>query len=312
MYHRISNSYPDPWNLNVSEENFRSHLDLFNQRYNVLPLIEFNELRRAGKLPQRALAITFDDGYEDNVSLAAPLMLEAEIPAMFYICTGTLEAVSGMWWDILAEIVYGGHGLSIDKKLQYENHVRNTFFSMFPSEYEVNFHTSKTSMKDENPPSTKMLYMLLWEMLLPLPVDKQKQQLDLFSREIALVESSRYPMMHENDVKSLSEHTLFEIGAHTQYHVQLSAHNMEYQKKEIQGNVRQLEDLTGQRIFSMSYPFGSYNHNTLQIAKQAGFDVACTTAPEVATRIDDSLLLPRITVYDIPAQSLQTEIERYF
>ena len=128
MYHRISNSYPDPWSLNVSEENFRSHLNLFNKHYNVLPLIEFNELRRVGKLPQRALAITFDDGYADNVSLAAPLMLEAEIPAMFYICTGTLGEVSGMWWDILAEIVYGGHDLPIDKKLQYEKKVRNTFF----------------------------------------------------------------------------------------------------------------------------------------------------------------------------------------
>ena len=131
---------------------------------------------------------------------------------------------------------------------------------MFPSENNASFDTSKTSMIDEELPSTKMLYMRLWEMLLPLPVDKQKQQLDLYCRELALLESSRYPMMHENDVKYLSEHNLFEIGAHTQYHVQLSAHNVEYQKKEVQGNVRQLEDLTGQRIFSMSYPFGSYNH----------------------------------------------------
>ena len=115
MYHRISNNYPDPWNLNVSEENFRSHLNLFNKHYNVLPLIEFDKLRRVGKLPQRALTITFDDGYADNVSLAAPLMLEAEIPAMFYICTGTLGEASGMWWDILAEVVYRGHDLPIDK-----------------------------------------------------------------------------------------------------------------------------------------------------------------------------------------------------
>ena len=312
MYHRISNCYPDPWNLNVSEENFRSHLNLFTKSYNVLPLIEFNALRRVGKLPKRALTITFDDGYADNFSLAAPLMLEAEIPAMFYICTGTLAEASGMWWDTLAEIVYGVCNLPTDEKLQYEKNVGNMSFGRCQSENNASFDTSIKSMTDERLHNTKNLYMHLWEMLLPLPVDIQKQQLDLYSRELALAESSKYPMMLENDIKTLSEHSLFEIGAHTKNHVQLSAHDVEYQRKEVNENVRHLEDLTGRRIFSMSYPFGSYNHNTLKVAKQAGLDVACTTAQELATRIDNSLLLPRIMVNDVPAQSLKTDIERYF
>jgi len=73
MYHRISDSHQDPWNLNVSETNFQDHLVLFNKSYNVLPLKEFSKLRRDGCLPERALAITFDDGYADNVLLAAPV-----------------------------------------------------------------------------------------------------------------------------------------------------------------------------------------------------------------------------------------------
>jgi len=305
MYHRISDSYPDPWKLNVSESNFQEHLELFNKNYHVLPLKKFNELRNIGRLPQRALAITFDDGYADNVAIASPLLRKAEIPATFYICTGTLGQVSGMWWDTLAQIVFGRNTMSDSEKLDHAREVNNSFFNITMNGVNGNFDTTDKSIRNIDQIKIKDIYMQIWKEI-------QKIQLEQYSKQMNFEAVNTYPMMQDSDVKSLSEHNLFEIGAHTQNHVQLSAHNTEIQEIEIQENVQYLKELTGRNVRSLSYPFGAYNSSTLAVAKQAGFDVACTTVPEVATRIDDALLLPRITVYNDSAKSLQAKIDRYF
>jgi len=56
-------------------------------------------------LPERPFAVTFDDGFASNYTLAAPTLESLEIPATFYITSGFVENQSGSWIDQIEQAV---------------------------------------------------------------------------------------------------------------------------------------------------------------------------------------------------------------
>ena len=66
-----------------------------------------------GRLPPRALAITFDDGYADNRTVAAPLLERHGLPCTFFVATGFLDG-GRMWNDTLIETVRRAPGQTLD------------------------------------------------------------------------------------------------------------------------------------------------------------------------------------------------------
>ena len=59
-------------------------------------------LRDGRNLPRRSIALTFDDGYRDNLTMAAPLLRELELPATFFLVPSVLSGVTVPWWETLA------------------------------------------------------------------------------------------------------------------------------------------------------------------------------------------------------------------
>ena len=72
--------------------------------FNVLALDDAARRLRDGSLPERALAITFDDGYADNHDVALPILLRHGLPATFFIATGFLDG-GRMWNDTVIESI---------------------------------------------------------------------------------------------------------------------------------------------------------------------------------------------------------------
>ncbi len=59
--------------------------------------------RGGGTLPPHAFAITFDDGFANNLTVAAPLLAARGLPATFYVTTGFLDGKSRSWIDAIEE-----------------------------------------------------------------------------------------------------------------------------------------------------------------------------------------------------------------
>lgn len=53
-------------------------------------------------LPPRAVALTFDDGYADVLTIAVPMLERLELPATFFLVPGLLSREVGAWWEVLA------------------------------------------------------------------------------------------------------------------------------------------------------------------------------------------------------------------
>jgi len=82
-------------------------------RFEVLPLSEAVTRLQQGSLPAGALAITFDDGYADNLSIAAPILRKHHLPATLFIATGYLDG-GCMWNDKLIEAFRSTRNSEID------------------------------------------------------------------------------------------------------------------------------------------------------------------------------------------------------
>jgi peptidoglycan/xylan/chitin deacetylase (PgdA/CDA1 family) len=62
-------------------------------------------LRGERPLPQRAFLISFDDGFANNLTVAAPILSELGIPAVFYVTTSFVGAGGASWIDLIEEAI---------------------------------------------------------------------------------------------------------------------------------------------------------------------------------------------------------------
>ena len=110
LYHHVAMDTPP--STSISPENFRSHLDyLRDNEFNVLPLSEIVEkLKKAESLPDKTVAITFDDGYSSIYDTAFPMLQEYEFPFTIFVSTGPIDSglTNYMTWDQIREMSNAG------------------------------------------------------------------------------------------------------------------------------------------------------------------------------------------------------------
>jgi len=118
MYHKIDGNSATS-RLSVSPESFRTQMGfLKTHKYNVVKLEDLAGMVRENKLPSKTIAITFDDGYEDNYLKAYPVLKEFNLPATIFIIPAMIGNDGYLTWDQVIEmsesgvITIGSHSLS--------------------------------------------------------------------------------------------------------------------------------------------------------------------------------------------------------
>jgi peptidoglycan/xylan/chitin deacetylase (PgdA/CDA1 family) len=101
LYHRVDWSRRDRWQLCVSPENFAAHLRCLKRSFRPVRLAEIAAMIADGKVKQNSVAITFDDGYRDNLTGAIPILEQMRLPATFFICGDAASEGESFWWERL-------------------------------------------------------------------------------------------------------------------------------------------------------------------------------------------------------------------
>ncbi|MBQ9480216.1 MAG: polysaccharide deacetylase family protein [Selenomonadaceae bacterium] len=84
----------------------------------------------------------------------------------------------------------------------------------------------------------------------------------------------KYPYMTESEVKALADTGLFSIGSHTMSHPHLDQLSAEELKAELEQSKAALEELTGQSVKALAYPYGDYDQSVIDAAMAAGYSTA--------------------------------------
>jgi peptidoglycan/xylan/chitin deacetylase (PgdA/CDA1 family) len=92
-YHGVGHSseHNDPEALRVAPDRFRLQLELLGEAgFSFVSVAELVRRGRGGTPPAGLAAVSFDDGMEDNLSVALPLLQAVRVPATIYVTTGLI------------------------------------------------------------------------------------------------------------------------------------------------------------------------------------------------------------------------------
>src|SRR4051812_23337545 len=93
-YHNVDPTWSFPARRRAGRLGLERQLRLLKRLATVVPLeTAVGALAEGRSLPPRAVALTFDDGYRDNLTVAVPMLQQLELPATFFLVPGLLDNV---------------------------------------------------------------------------------------------------------------------------------------------------------------------------------------------------------------------------
>lgn len=99
-----------------------------------------------------------------------------------------------------------------------------------------------------------------------------------------------------DEVRLLSETSLFEIGAHTMSHLMLTRADCSVQAAEIRGSKEKIESWIGKKVHAFAYPNGDFTDETVRLVREAGYSCAFTAKEGFSPRACLSFAMPRFFV----------------
>lgn len=295
-YHRVAAKEPDPKLVAVSPANFRAQMKHLRRTCRVVPLE--GDWSRLG---ERAAAVTFDDGYADNLLHALPILKEFDIPATFFLTTSGLDGTlaqpgGGYWWDELERLVLGD--------------------GPHPSRFQLRRDHAVAVWSTATVADRWALYRALHPLLLGNPRQREGwlAQLREWRGSQAGGDGSARTLTAA-EARALTSSPLVTIGAHTATHPRLSALSQREQEEEIGGSKRRLEALLGVPVTSFAYPFGSrrdYDRTSIRLCREAGFLRAVSTEAGQVHRWTDRWQMPRQLVRNWDAGTFAAHLEGFW
>jgi peptidoglycan/xylan/chitin deacetylase (PgdA/CDA1 family) len=285
LYHRIAHDPIDSQLLAVSPENFEEHLRILTNSYRVISLHELFQEIRNGLLSPETLALTFDDGYLDNLTHALPLLEKQKLPATIFVTSGMLGSVQEFWWDSLEKIFWGNNFLPGELSINYRN-------------------DTKTWSIDSNKARLKA-FEELCEILKGEPTERIQQQIEKLFEWAGISNAVRdsHKVLSVMQLKTLASSSVIDIGSHSVSHSRLSLLPINQQRKEIIESKQKLESIINKPVRFFSYPFGTqidFTHATAKIVAEAGYEAGIANIQANVYRPANIYSIPRRLVRNWP------------
>jgi peptidoglycan/xylan/chitin deacetylase (PgdA/CDA1 family) len=314
MYHRITTLTSDPFNLCVSSTNFTDHMRILKKYTKPVQMKEMGKNVKQFSFGKKEIVVTFDDGYADNFTNAKPILESLDIPATFFIVSGSLDNKKEYWWDELERIILSSDNLPASFDLIIAGQRYSWLIESTLSNKNFNNIEHIATIPENNITLPKRtLFFVLWTILSFLPFTGKEQallQIASWANQPALVRPT-HRVMTSNELLSMSRCSLFEIGVHTFSHPMLSRLPLEEQEIEINKSKDTIEDIIAQTTTSFSYPHGDYSQGTVNLLNKLRFMSACTVVEKSVARNANPLLLPRFAVSNWKADEFEQYLQNW-
>lgn len=276
IFHRVLSQLDPIFPGELDVRRFDEVLSWVGRWFQVIPLDDAVMRLRDGKLPARAAAITFDDGYADNAINALPILQRHGMVATFFVATSFLDG-GRMWNDSVIESVRAFRGQTLD--------LSDLGLGTYPL---GSFELQRVAIES------------LLRQIKYLEPSRRLEAVAFVQRAV----NSKLPddlMMSSRQVIGLRKAGM-QIGAHTRSHPILASIPDDDAIDEIRGSKQALEHLLQEPVTLFAYPNGKPGKDYLAkhalMVKQLGLSAALTTSPGVSTASTDQFQLPRFSPWD--------------
>lgn len=293
MFHHVSEADPDGiesnQHLKVSAS-FLEELCVWYRKkgFSFLSMDEVTDLLQKKKPLHKVLALTFDDGYRDNLTVGKPVLSSLGIPFIIYVATGFLTGETVCFWDLLEQCILRRESLILPgsgenlfcRSRQEKEHaflfLRDHFLAMDPLGIKQNF----THFLEENnfPP-----------------------------------EGEKPVMISPEELTRYKEDKFLRWGCHSHTHLSFAHQPLELLEKDLLCSVKILKD-SGVETPHFAFPYGDglkERDAVSALLKRFHFRSAVTSEPDLLDEDSGNhlLFLPRLFVSQIRGTaSLQADM----
>ena len=274
MYHRV---LPRPQaeaerveaGMFVDPATFGRHLEWLAAHFRVLPLSEMAAKMAAGEpLPQGACAITFDDGWTDNLVHAAPHLSRVGLPATLFAVSDRVGTEGGFWPDETERRLAGA---AAGTRAALASAIGMDRSSSEPADF--------------------------LEFLKGVRETDRPELIDQIRAQTTDALADPRPLMNWEELDRLAEIGV-EIEVHGASHAILTGLDPAGVRDELSRSLTRLRERGHAKHGLLAYPSGAYDAGVVEIARELGYRAAVTTEPGLASPGCDPLLLPRVGIHD--------------
>lgn len=270
-FHRIPERDANPMSMEFELPQFECILDTLDHHFRVLPLDEALRDLAKGKLPDRAVALTFDDGYVDWRKGVVPALHQRGMHATFFIACGQLSGQL-LWYDRFRALVRAGVSSDLLRRV-FDQTVSEEVWSL---------------------PEHDRPFVL--ERALKYASRERRDAVLAELEEVAGHGAAPEESLTDQDIRNF--HSMgFGIGAHTFTHPILASCPDSEAWHEIADSREYLEGVVGGRVTGFAYPNGKpyqdFTANHADMVRRAGYEYAVSTARGVATATTSRFAIPR-------------------
>jgi len=276
LYHRVADVDHDPLGLAVSPANFASHIEALRER--IVPL----ERLASGDVPDGAVAITFDDGYADNL----PALRGIDVPVTVFISTGHVEEGRTFWWDELARLLH-------------------TARAQPPLTVTLGDDTRTWPARDAAGRELARQGLHAWLQV------RSRSDIEAALAQVrawADAPAGDDPRpLRIDELRELARHVT--IGAHGRNH--LSLRWADDPREEMARSRTDLGEWLGEAPTAVSYPFGvpgrDVDERTIAIARELGFTVGVVNDERAVTAAPERLAVSRVVAKNLDGAMIASQ-----
>lgn len=287
MYHSIPTQqempWMDPYNC-LSPEVFEQQMRFLSQHRHVVSIEQLTHQLESGQPIRRGtVAITFDDGYRNNLTVAAPILAKYNLPATIYLATNYVDADKNQWTDTL----YAAFRTCSNYQLNLSS------FEKASNRTQANWNLGNWDLHEVV--QRQQAYDRVVHYLIEADVTQREELLAAIDQQLAPTAYPPRMTLTWDEVRTLQQqYPNITLGVHTSNHLDLRIHS-DKAAQEIKASVEQMVSATGVRPKHFSFPYNSYNDQAIAAVKAAQLSSAVAIGEDPVVRKDTSCYaLPRL------------------
>ena len=257
-YHRVARPDDRPWLtpglISATPEVFAKQVDYLARHYRVVSLEEvIYANRRAARLPDRAVLITFDDAYRDFAEVAWPILRKYSLPVTLFVPTAYPDRPDHtFWWD------------RIHQALMRTSHVS------VPHGWPIGYLPLRTPVQRE------VAARRIRDYVKRLPHTSAMASVDWLCEQLRWQPPVGHAVLSWQELRELAEQGV-SLAAHSQTHPLLTKISTDQLRREIRGSLDDLQREVGYVPPAFCYPAGAFDERAVAILRSLGVEIAFTT-----------------------------------
>jgi peptidoglycan/xylan/chitin deacetylase (PgdA/CDA1 family) len=270
--------------VSMPADAFEQHIQFLTRHFECVPI---GGRRKRRAFDRIQVAVTFDDGFRNNATIAAPILRKYRVPATFFLCSRHAEPNGYLWFAYLEALEenFRGNGFSF----------RGQFMDMSPGQRPETMARLREWLLELTPHPAAMYSA----------IESELPQLEDFISSEYL--SEHYAGMTVEQIQEVAADPLFTVGVHTADHPFLTKCQPDEAIRQLDTNRRWIERTVATRCDIVAYPSGDYDDDVLTRCHGLGFTGGYALTPRSDTRPE--LQVPRVGVYSTSLDVLGMKVQ---